>query len=193
MRCVSCGHSNSLELQAREPGPSSPYRRSERTLVCRNPRPTSANLLRRFLCFFCELMLQEEKADSGSLPGTRAKGRRVAGPALERDTIVPGGAPSLPSPPGQPQTTGHVLFLRNTAISQSPGFVGGQEGGGFTAAGAGGGGRGGGRGGGGEGGSLSWKPGSQTWPHDRTIKFGSQEATWAGKVAQRLCPSQPRT
>lgn len=35
-------------------------------------------------------------------------------------------APGLPSPPGQPQTTGHVLFLRKTAISQSPGFVGGQ-------------------------------------------------------------------
>ena len=54
------------------------------------------------------------------------KGRRVAGPALERDAIVPGGAPGLPSPPGQSQTTGHVLFLRNTAISQSPGFVGGK-------------------------------------------------------------------
>ena len=54
------------------------------------------------------------------------KGRRVAGPALERDAIVPGGAPGLPSPPGQSQTTGHVLFLRNTASSQSPGFVGGQ-------------------------------------------------------------------
>ena len=47
----------------------------------------------------------------------------MARPALERDAIVPGGAPGLPSPPGQPQTTGHVLFLRNTAISQSPGFV----------------------------------------------------------------------
>lgn len=48
------------------------------------------------------------------------------GPALQRDASVPDGAPGLPLPPGQPQTTGHVLFLRNTDISQSPGFVEGQ-------------------------------------------------------------------
>lgn len=91
-----------------------------------HPFPTSANLLRHFLFIFHKLTLQEKKACSGSIPGTRVRGRRVARPALERDAIVPGGAPGLPSPPGQPQTTGHVLFLRNTAISQSPGFVRGQ-------------------------------------------------------------------
>lgn len=50
----------------------------------------------------------------------------MAGPALERDVIVPGEAPGLPLAPGEPQSTGHVLLLRNTALSQSLGFVGGQ-------------------------------------------------------------------
>ena len=57
----------------------------------------------------------------------------MARPALERDAIVPGGAPGLPSPPGQPQTTGHVLFLKYCHFPE-PRVREGTRGGGFTAA-----------------------------------------------------------
>lgn len=90
-----------------------------------HPLPTSVSLLQYLLFIFYKLALQEEKAGRVS-SRDQGEGKGVAGPALPRDAIVPGGAPGLPLPPSQPQTTGHVLFLRNTAISQSPGFVGGQ-------------------------------------------------------------------
>lgn len=64
------------------------------------PFPTSASFLQQFLLIFHELTLMEDVAGRGCLPGTRARGSRVAEPVLERDAIVPSGAPGHPSPPG---------------------------------------------------------------------------------------------
>lgn len=92
---VSCGHSNSLELGAQDLGPNSYSRRAEITnslYVVTHATPPTSNLSQPPPAFPIHLPGTDpagRKAGNDCLPGTRERGRRVAGPVLDTDAIVP--------------------------------------------------------------------------------------------------------